>query len=85
MLHEDGASAAEVTAYLSRWALATPEIAAHLLRFMSDPTSRSYIITYPAGRERCEAWVGGDLSRFATLLTRQVRARDLLDPQRGGR
>lgn len=85
MLHEDGAPAGEVTAYLSRWALATPEIAAHLLRFMSDPTSRSYIVTYPAGRERCAAWVDGDLSRLAVLLTEQVRAGELAEPRPGGR
>ena len=39
-----GASEAEMQAYLERWGLMTPEARrAHLIRFMTEPTSRSYI------------------------------------------
>jgi hypothetical protein len=79
MLHDDGASEAETQAYLKRWALMTPEWAAHMIRFFTEPTSRTYIITYPAGRELCRSYVAGDPERFRRLLTEQVRVRDLLE------
>ena len=79
MLHEQGASEAEVTAYVERWALLTPERAAHLIRFVNEPTSRTYIITYFAGRDLCRAYAAGDPERFRRLLTEQVRVRDLLE------
>ena len=78
MLHEEGASEAEVKAYLERWGLLTPELAAHLIRFLTEPTSRSYMITYSAGRELCRAYVAGEPERFRRLLTEQVRVGDLL-------
>jgi hypothetical protein len=49
------------------------------VRFLTDPRSRSYAICYPAGLARCRGFVRGDPSRFRTLLTEQVRVRDL-DP-----
>ena len=76
MLHE-GASDAEVHEYLRRWGLMSPELAEHLIRFFKEPTSRTYIVTYPAGRRLCAAYVGGDPERFRRLLTEQVRVRDL--------
>jgi hypothetical protein len=79
MLHEGGASEAEAQAYLERWALMTPTFAAHLIRFFNDPTSRTYIPTYPAGRELCRSYVAGEPERFRRLLTEQVRVRDLLE------
>ena len=39
--------------YLQRWGLMTPELAAHLIRFITDPASRSYVICYPAAI-RCQ-------------------------------
>jgi hypothetical protein len=78
MLYEDGAEEAETRAYLERWKLMTPERSAHTIRFLREPTSRSYVLTYAAGRELCERWVGGDLQRFRRLLTEQVRVGDLL-------
>jgi hypothetical protein len=77
MLHEAGASEADTRAYLERWALLTPELSAHVLRFFKEPTSRSYVLTYPAGRDRCAAYVAGEPDRFRRLLTEQVRVRDL--------
>jgi hypothetical protein len=79
MLHEESKSQAEVQEYLQRWGLMSSELAAHLIRFMNDRTSRTYVMTYPAGHELCGTYVSGDLDRFRRLLTRQVRVRDLLD------
>ncbi len=77
MLHEEGASEAETEAYLRRWGLMSPELAAHVIRFFKEPTSRTYIVTYPAGRELCRSYVAGEPERFRRLLTEQVRVRDL--------
>ena len=78
MLHDAGASEAEVQAYLERWALLSPEIAAHVVRFITEPTSRTYVMNYPAGRQLCRSYVAGDPERFRRLLTEQVRVGDLL-------
>jgi len=79
MLHEAGASKAEAHAYLERWGLMTPKLADHLIRFFTEPTSRTYMITYAAGRELCRSYVAGEPERFRRLLTEQVRVRDLLE------
>jgi hypothetical protein len=79
MLHEHGASAADAQAYLERWALMTPQLAAHVIRFMTEHSSRTYPITYAAGLDLCRAYVGGDEGRFRRLLTEQVRVRDLVE------
>jgi hypothetical protein len=79
LLHEEGASEAEAHAYLVRWGLLSTDLAAHLIRFFTEPTSRTYITTYPAGRELCRAYVAGKPERFRRLLTEQVRVRDLLE------
>jgi hypothetical protein len=78
MLHADGASEAEAGAYSERWGLTSPEITAHLIRFVQEPTSRSYPVTYAAGQALCGAYVGGDPLRFRHLLTEQVRIREML-------
>ncbi len=78
MLHEAGARESEVQAYLEKWGLLTPDMAAHLIRFLQEPTSRTYIITYLAGRELTRAYVGTDGARFRRLLTEQVRVGELL-------
>ena len=77
MLHEDRATADEVQAYLERWGLRTPEFAAHVIRFMTEPSSRTYIVNYSAGRELCRGYVDGDSAGFRRLLTEQVRVSDL--------
>jgi len=84
MLHEGGASEAETQTYLERWGLMTPKLAAHMIRFLTEPTSRTYIITYPAGRELCRSYVAGKPERFRRLLTEQVRVRDLLEARDAG-
>ena len=77
MLHERGASEPETQAYLERWGLLNPELAAHVVRFLTEPTSRAYILTYKAGRDLCRAYVAGEPERFRRLLTEQVRVGDL--------
>jgi hypothetical protein len=79
MLHEGGASEADVRAYLERWELLTPQIAAHVIRFLTEPTSRTYVMNYSAGRELCRAYVADEPERFRRLLTEQVRVCELLD------
>jgi hypothetical protein len=83
LLHERGASEEATQAYLERWGLISPPLAAHVVRFLQDPTSRTYILTYPAGGALCRAYVDGDPERFRHLLTEQVRVRDLLASQDG--
>jgi hypothetical protein len=81
MLHDDGASEDEAKEYLARWGLLTPEWTDHLARLLTDPTSRTYVLTYSAGRDLCEAYVAGEPEGFRRLLTEQVRVSDL---QRAG-
>jgi hypothetical protein len=84
MLHDRGTGEAEVRAYLEHWGLMTPQLAAHMIRFLDEPTSRTSMITYPAGRELCGAYVAGQPERFHRLLTEQVRVRDLREAQNAG-
>jgi hypothetical protein len=79
MLYEDGASEDEAHAYLERWGLMGPQWAAHMIRFITEPSQRTYILTYPAGRELCATYVAGDPERFRRLLTEQVRVHDLVE------
>jgi hypothetical protein len=83
LFHDAAASEDETRAYVERWGLLSPELAAHLIRFLKEPTSRTYLITYAAGRNLCRSFVGGDPERFRRLLTEQVRVRDLLAPAAG--
>jgi hypothetical protein len=78
MLHDAGASEAETQAYLERWGLMTLQLAAHVTRFLTEPTSRSYVMNYPAGRDLCRSYVAGEPERFRRLLTEQVRVGDLI-------
>ncbi len=79
LLHDRGADPADVRAYLERFGLLSPELAAHLIRFLTEPTSRTYVLTYAAGRRLCRDYLAGGPERFHRLLTEQVRVRDLLD------
>jgi hypothetical protein len=81
LLHDRGHSERDVQVYVERWGLLEREMAQHLIRFLTTPTSRSYILTYAAGRELCRAYVGGDHDRFRRLLTEQVRVRELVEAQ----
>ena len=78
LIHEGGAPAAEAEAYVQEWGLYPPERAAHLVRFVTDPTWRAYPITYSAGLRLCRAYVAGDPARFRRLLTEHVRIGELI-------
>jgi hypothetical protein len=78
MIHENGASLEEAQRFLERWHLVIPEQAAHMVRFVTDPTWRAYTITYSAGEALCRSFVGGDRSLFGRLLTEHVRVGELL-------
>jgi hypothetical protein len=80
LLHGEGAADDEVKEYMQQWGLVTPEVAAHMTRFLREPTSRTYVVTYLAGRDLCRAYVGRDQARFRRLLTEQVRVSDLAAP-----
>jgi hypothetical protein len=82
LLHEHGANEAEAKAYLERWGLMTPQLAAHLIRFFREETSRTYVLTYPAGHELCRSFVADEPQRFARLLSEQVRVGDLVAVER---
>lgn len=84
MLHEGGAAEDEVRAYLQRFGLMTRQLADHVIRFLGEPTSRTYILTYSAGQDLCRAYVAGEPERFRRLLTEQVRVRDLVEARDGG-
>jgi hypothetical protein len=78
LLHEDGASQADAQAYVERWGLEGPEWAAHVIRFVTEPTQRTHICTYSAGRDLCRGYVCREQGGFRRLLTEQVRVGDLL-------
>jgi hypothetical protein len=77
MLHEGGAAEDEAREYLQRWRLLAPELAGHVVRFISEPSSRTYMVAYPAGLQLCRDFVAGDAGRFRRLLTEQLRVGDL--------
>ena len=78
LLHERGETVPDVQAYLRRWGLLSPEVAAHAVRFFEEPSSRTYILTYPAGLALCRDFVAGDPGRFRRLLTERVRVGEFL-------
>ena len=78
MLYEQEAADEEVHAYLERWGLQTAQIASHVIRFLKAPTSRSYVMNYPAGRRLCRTYASREPERFRRLLSEQVRIGDLL-------
>lgn len=59
MLHDRGASPEDVTAYLSRWLLVSPERARAMLRFLSHPLWRAYTSTYVEGYRLLSTWLAG--------------------------
>jgi hypothetical protein len=81
MLHDAGASEAEAHAYLERWEL-TPELAAHMVRYITEPTQRTYVMTLSAGRELCRRVRGG---RAGALPPPAHRAGARPRPARGTR
>ena len=78
MVHDRGATEDEAREYLMRWALLGPELADHVVRFITEPSSRTYMVAYPAGLQLCRNFFAGDTERFRRLLTEQLRVSDLL-------
>jgi hypothetical protein len=79
MLHEDGAAAADVEAYMREWALSSDAKAARAIAFFEDPASRIYVSTYTDGRRLCEAYAAQAPGNFTRLLAEQLTTADLLD------
>ena len=78
-LWEDQADPEVVTDEVARWGLTTRARAAKQVEFLLHPTWRSYISCYVEGLPLCRAFVGGDPTRFARLVTEQLTPQDLLD------
>ncbi len=72
LLHERGASEADVLAYLLRYAAGTLDEARQRLRFIRHPLWRTYIFTYASGYDLLKRWIGNRPERFVTLLTEQI-------------
>ena len=77
LLHADGVPADDVVAYVERWGLLPRARAAKAVEFLTSDTWRAYISCYVEGLPLCRAYVQGDPSRFATLLTEQLVPADL--------
>jgi hypothetical protein len=54
MLHDQNKSPEEVRSYMQQYGLNTEKEADHLIKFISDPLSRSYIFTYFVGQDLLE-------------------------------
>ena len=78
MIHEDGIAQDEVKTHLVRWGVVAPDNAERTIRFVTDPIWRAYVINYSAGGELGRAWVAGDATKFARMLTEHMRVSDLL-------
>jgi hypothetical protein len=57
LLHDRGADADDVAAYLQRWSLVTPERATQQLRFLTHPLWRAYTSTYVEGFDLLSRWL----------------------------
>jgi hypothetical protein len=77
LLHADGLAADDVVAYLERWGLLPHARATKAVEFLTSGTWRAYISCYVEGLPLCRAYVAGDPTRFATLLTEQLVPADL--------
>lgn len=65
LLHERGAGAGEVEAYLVELGLRTPARARSIVRWMRDPLRAAYLFAYPAGVSLVERLIGADGRREA--------------------
>src|SRR3954467_5549462 len=57
LLHDRGADADDVIAYLQRWSLVSAERAAQQVRFLTHPLWRAYISTYVEGHDLLSQWL----------------------------
>jgi hypothetical protein len=77
LLHADGIAVDDVVAYVERWGLQPRARATKSVEFLTSATWRAYISCYVEGLPLCRAYVAGDPTRFATLLTEQLVPADL--------
>jgi hypothetical protein len=74
LLHDRGGSLDEAAAYLSRWALLTPDRVERTLAFLTDPLWGAYICTYVEGEALLSRWLAARpprqpvTGRFVRLL-----------------
>ena len=74
LLHDRGADAAEVSAFLQRWSLVSADRAAQQIRFLTHPLWRAYISTYVEGYDLLSRWLAARpdaqpvADRFVRLL-----------------
>jgi hypothetical protein len=78
LLYDEGRPADEVVDYVARWAMMSRARAEKAVEFLTDQTWRAYVFCYIEGLRRCRAFVGGDPSRFARLLSEQLIPTDLV-------
>jgi hypothetical protein len=57
LLHDRGADAEEVAAYIQRWSLVSADRARQQLRFLTHPLWRAYITTYVEGFDLLSTWL----------------------------
>jgi hypothetical protein len=57
LLHDRGADADEVVAYLQRWSLVSEDRAQQQVRFLTHPLWRAYISTYVEGFDLLSRWL----------------------------
>jgi hypothetical protein len=74
LLHDRGADADEVVAYLERWSLVSADRARQQIRFLTHPLWRAYISTYVEGFDLLSRWLAARpadqpvADRFVRLL-----------------
>ncbi len=72
LLHDRGADADEVVAFLSQWLLVGPARARQMMRFLTSPLWRAYISTYVEGYRLLGEWLDAPgaprAERFGRLL-----------------
>jgi hypothetical protein len=83
LLHDRGADADDVVAYLERWSLVSTERARQQLRFLTHPLWRAYISTYVEGFDLLSRWLAARpagqpvADRFVRLLDEPLTPRGL--------
>jgi hypothetical protein len=75
LLHDRGADADDVVAYLQRWSLVSSERATQQLRFLTHPLWRAYISTYIEGFDLLSRWLA-DRPEGQSVADRFIRLLD---------
>src|SRR4051812_1857620 len=81
LLHDRGAGADDVSAYIQRWSLVNADRATQQIRFLTDPLWRAYISTYVEGFDLLSGWLAARADgqsvadRFVRLLDEPLTPR----------